>query len=160
MIKSCGNDHPSCKVCRPDLYTRRFERLTTEAQERVRQGARNGGLTKRRPLSEILVLNPRTHHASKGRLIREGVLENRCQLCGIGPEWNGRPLVLQLDHTNGNHQDWRLENLRILCPNCHTQTPTFGGRRITGFGGVRPSPSALEAEDPEFESLNPDQQVC
>lgn len=53
---------------------------------------------------------------------------NVCE-CGQGPEWNGKILVLQLDHINGKNDDHRIENLRILCPNCHTQTPTYAGRR-------------------------------
>lgn len=51
-----------------------------------------------------------------------------CTECGQEPEWNGRVLVLQMDHINGNPCDDRRENLRWLCPNCHTQTGTFTGR--------------------------------
>lgn len=52
----------------------------------------------------------------------------RCALCANVGEWRGRPLTLQLDHVNGRYNDNRLENLRWLCPNCHSQTPTFAGR--------------------------------
>ncbi|MCK9567328.1 HNH endonuclease [Candidatus Pacearchaeota archaeon] len=65
----------------------------------------------------------------KKRLIRNNLLTNVCSKCGQKPFWNGQVLVLQIDHINGNNTDNRLENLRILCPNCHTQTETFSCRR-------------------------------
>ena len=63
----------------------------------------------------------------KQRLIRAGILENRCQDCGLS-EWRGKRLSIQIDHINGVRDDNRLENLRMLCPNCHSQTETFGSR--------------------------------
>lgn len=53
-------------------------------------------------------------------------MQNVCAECGISGDWNGKPLTLQLDHINGKHSDNRIENLRILCPNCHSQTSTWG----------------------------------
>lgn len=64
----------------------------------------------------------------KKRLIDENVLKNECAICEIRPEWQGAPLVLQLDHKDGKRKNWSIENLRLLCPNCHSQTPTFTGR--------------------------------
>lgn len=82
------------------------------------------------PLSEILKENrPYLSNRLKKRLIQEGLKENVCEICGQKAEWNNMPLQLQLDHINGNHNDNRLENLRIICPNCHTQTETFGNKR-------------------------------
>ena len=65
--------------------------------------------------------------------IRDG---EQCLWCGIGTIWLDKPLTLQVDHINGVHRDNRLENLRLLCPNCHSQTDTFGGRNI---GKYKPS---------------------
>lgn len=63
----------------------------------------------------------------KKRLYAMGVKEE-CSECGQGTEWNGKPITLQLDHINGIHNDNRLKNLRIICPNCHSQTETYSGR--------------------------------
>lgn len=63
----------------------------------------------------------------KSRLVASGI-PNQCAECALESEWNGRPLTLQLDHINGVFNDNRPENLRILCPNCHSQTDTFAGR--------------------------------
>jgi 5-methylcytosine-specific restriction endonuclease McrA len=59
---------------------------------------------------------------------------NQCEACGIST-WLGAPLTLALHHVNGDRLDNRLENLQLLCPNCHSQTPTFAGRN-----GRRPGP--------------------
>lgn len=84
----------------------------------------------RQPLEDILVENSTYQNISrlKIRLINENKLEYKCAGCGNIGEWNGKELSLQLDHINGNHQDHRIENLRFLCPNCHSQTDTFSGK--------------------------------
>ena len=65
----------------------------------------------------------------KKRCIKEGILINQCEICDQLPIWNNKLLVLQLDHIDGNKYNHKLNNLRILCPNCHTQTDTFSGKR-------------------------------
>ena len=60
----------------------------------------------------------------KKRLIEEGIKENKCECCGI-TEWNGRPIKFELHHVDGNHYNNTLDNLQMLCPNCHSQTDTF-----------------------------------
>jgi 5-methylcytosine-specific restriction endonuclease McrA len=87
----------------------------------------SGGFQKKIPIEEILVENSTyaNNVSLKKRLIREGVLDYKCVECGNIGKWNEKPLVLQLDHINGINTDNRIENLRILCPNCHSQTKTF-----------------------------------
>lgn len=81
-----------------------------------------------KPLEEVLVAGRRCNSSQlKKRLVRLGLLEDRCynQPCKVTVEWLGAPISLHLDHINGDHADNRLENLRILCPNCHSQTETY-----------------------------------
>jgi hypothetical protein len=81
------------------------------------------------PIDQLLVKGPRRNRTHiKLRLLHEGLKENRCEDCGI-TEWLGQPLSMALHHVNGNGDDNRLENLRLLCSNCHSQTPNFARRR-------------------------------
>ena len=86
----------------------------------------------RKPLEEILIQNSTYMNISrlKIRLVKENKLEYKCNECGNTGEWQGKPLTLQLDHINGINNDHRLENLRFLCPNCHSLTDTYAGRNI------------------------------
>jgi hypothetical protein len=63
----------------------------------------------------------------KNRLINENLIEKKCKICGID-QWMGKEITLQLDHINGINNDHRLENLQLLCPNCHSQTETYCGK--------------------------------
>lgn len=75
----------------------------------------------------------------KKRLIRENLIEYKCvgEDCGNTGEWLGKPISLELDHINGVNNDNRIENLRFLCPNCHSQTPTFRVKKNCSLEGSR-----------------------
>lgn len=82
-------------------------------------------------LSNELIFTENSHYycnkTLKNKLLKMGV-ENKCSECGLD-SWQDKPISLELDHINGDFSDNRIENLRILCPNCHSQTPTFRRKR-------------------------------
>jgi len=80
------------------------------------------------PLEKILTKDSEYNRTKlKERLVKEGLKECKCERCGI-TEWLGKPISLQLHHINGIHNDNRLENLQLLCPNCHSQTDNFASK--------------------------------
>ena len=86
------------------------------------------------PLKEVMVKNSTYARGNlKKRLLRDGILENECKICGQLPEHNDKTLVMVLDHINGVNNDHRLENLRMLCPNCNSQQETFCGKKIRQY---------------------------
>lgn len=77
------------------------------------------------PLKEILTENSSFNRVHlKNRLLKERFLEYKCYKCDLN-EWKGKFISLHLDHINGVNNDNRLGNLRLLCPNCHSQTETY-----------------------------------
>lgn len=83
----------------------------------------------KKPLSEILVENSNFKSIThlRDRLLNEGVKDHQCEKCDF-IEWMGKPIPLELNHINGNNTDHRIENLELLCPNCHAQTPNYKGK--------------------------------
>lgn len=82
---------------------------------------------------EVFVINSSYSRKNlKKRIIKQNLIEYKCTKCFNEGRWQGANLTLQLDHINGINDDNRLGNLRFLCPNCHSQTATFGSKNKKG----------------------------
>ncbi len=108
-------------------------------------------------LQEILAEHSRySRRRLKKRLYDEGFKTPRCELCGQGEEWNGHRMSLILDHVNGVHDDNRLGNLRIVCPNCNATLPTHCGKNVPGAR----DPCACSYCEQSFQPRRPGQRYC
>ena len=111
------------------------------------QGHRRGSkvpVVPARPLVDVLRRNSIVNsHKLRRRLIRAGLLAPRCCVCKLS-EWLGLPISLELDHIDGDRNNQELPNLRLLCPNCHAQTPTYRGRNRRGRRNAKLLPGASD----------------
>lgn len=74
--------------------------------------------------------SPTARKVVRARIIKEDLIEYFCHICGIGPEWENKPMPLILDHINGRNNDHRLKNLRFICSNCDSQLDTYKSKNI------------------------------
>lgn len=91
--------------------------------------------SKKIPIEEIIFEGKHPSYQTyklKNRLINEGYKKNRCEECGQRSKWKKKNLEMVLDHKDGNRTNHLLTNLRMLCPNCNSQTNTFCGKNKTG----------------------------
>jgi len=110
---------------------RRFDESSinlTQFEQNRSEYLKSRRIQQRKPLQDILVEKSTFNRDHlKSRLIEAGLIDYKCARCKL-TSWNDEPISLQLDHINGVCDDNRIDNLRFLCPNCHSQTENFAGR--------------------------------
>jgi len=98
------------------------------------QGYHGGGLSVKKSALEILINDQTLKKRLRVYQVRRAIIESgvveRCVFCGLESSWNGKSIVLHIDHIDGDWRNNLLSNLRFLCPNCHSQTETFGVKNL------------------------------
>lgn len=126
VLKATGGNYKLAK--------NRIKKLNIDISHMTGRGHLKGkthNWSKKKSLEEILIKDSDYANSNnlRKRLIKEGIFEKKCYNCGL-TDWLGARLAFELEHKNGANNDNRIENLTILCPNCHSQTPTYCGRNI------------------------------
>jgi len=123
-LRPAGGNHRTMRkhAVRLGLGTSHF---TLERRLRGLNAVRNA---RRLTTADVFCAPSRVRSAALRRFAKRLIHPMRCARCRNTGVWRRKPLTLQLDHVNGVYDDNRLENLRWLCPNCHSQTATFAGK--------------------------------
>lgn len=103
---------------------------------------------RKKPIEELLNSKYSSSANLKKRLIAEGLLERKCYGCGL-EHWLSKPIPLELHHKNGNREENQLDNLTLLCPNCHAFTDTYRGKNTTRAGKNKCSEGSYKPFPPD-----------
>lgn len=116
---------------------KRIKNLGIDTSHFLGQGHNKGKVSNRRSAAADILILRTSGHKEKTCRLRRALLEvgvpHVCNCCGVGCVWQGNELILEINHISGNPLDNRRENLEFICPNCHSQTPTYGtkNKKIT-----------------------------
>lgn len=125
VLKKLGLRHSSLNAKTIKKYIEEYKLDTSHWKGQITRQRRVGHESS---VSEVFVANSTfTRSHLKEKILKYNLLPYKCAECVSEPKWNDKLLTLQLDHINGINTDHRIENLRFLCPNCHSQTPNYAG---------------------------------
>ena len=125
ILKWIQEEQPKAYICtqlqcKQETLNSYLKKMGIEYKgQQAKKGQYKGGLVYREAMYYIQNNVPIQSHKLKIKLIRDGLKKNECEICGLNV-WQGKELPLELHHINGNHYDNNLNNLQILCPNCHS----------------------------------------
>ena len=118
--------------CKPETLEAWLNKM--DIQYRGNRGGKGQKISPRRLTALEYLASPsyKKSHIVRKKLLEDGLKEHQCEVCGT-IEWNGEPVPLELDHIDGDHWNWNVHNLRVICPNCHAQTPTNSGKNVGSY---------------------------
>ena len=140
ILKWISEEQPKCYICqqlkcKQETLNSYLKKMGIEyAGQQAKKGQYKGGNDYKPASYYFDNQHPIKSHNLKLKLFREGLKEEKCEICGASI-WQGKQLPLELHHKNGNHMDNSYDNLQILCPNCHSIQEGNSGANIGSYQG-------------------------